>query len=65
MGSKELLHQIMEKVVITKYKTYRIPEGIEGVPVEEYFKGAHLPENLKGAKVYETEAGAVIAKQGE
>jgi len=53
----------MGKVVITKHKTYHIPEGVEGVPVEEYFNDTKLPDNLKGAKVYETIDGAIIAKQ--
>jgi len=53
----------MDRVIITKRKTYRLAEDARGTPVEEYFRHANLPAGLEGALVYQTEDGPVIARQ--
>ena len=51
-----------DRVIITKRKTYTLPEGAEGQPIEEAWPNAAIPDSLKGAKLYHTEDGPVIAK---
>ena len=51
------------RVIITKYRTFKLPAAAQGVPVADYFLGVTLPEPLRrsGAKVYETSDGPVVA----
>lgn len=53
----------MDRVIITKRKTYWLAEDAQGTPVEEYLPTANLPAGLQGALVYQTEDGPVIARQ--
>jgi hypothetical protein len=49
-----------ERVIITKRKTYILPEGAQGQPIEEAWPHAAIPDRLKGAKIYQTEDGPVV-----
>jgi hypothetical protein len=48
-------------VIITKRKTYILPENQQGQPVEEAWPKANIPASLRGAKIYQTEDGPVVA----
>jgi hypothetical protein len=50
-----------ERVIITKRKTYRLPEEQQGQPLEEAWPKARIPSHLKGAKLCQTEDGPVVA----
>ena len=50
-----------DRFIRTKHDVIPIPDGVEGTPVEDYFKGVALPESLKGAVVYELPEGTIIA----
>lgn len=50
------------RVIITKRKTYILPEDAQGQPIEQAWPKAAIPASLKGAKLYETEDGPVVAK---
>jgi hypothetical protein len=49
-----------ERVIITKRKTYILPEGTQGQPIEEAWPHAAIPNRLKDAKIYQTEDGPVV-----
>ena len=51
------------RTIVTNSKSYTLPIENEGIPIEDHMPNAIIPENLKGARVYETEDGAVIARQ--
>jgi hypothetical protein len=50
-----------DRVIITRRKTYTLPEGAQGQPIEEAWPKAVIPDSLKGAKIYQTEDGPVVA----
>ena len=50
-----------DRIIITNDRIYTIPEGVEGIPVEEAWPGAVLSPFVKGAKLYPTPQGPVIA----
>lgn len=52
-----------KRFIIRKNQIIEIPTGIEGVPVETYFKNINLPKSIKGALVYELPQGRYIARQ--
>ena len=49
------------RVIITKRKTYILPEDQQGQPVEKAWPNAKIPASLKGAKIYQTQEGPVVA----
>lgn len=52
-----------ERVIVTKYKTVKIPEGTIGTPIEKAWSETAIPERLKGALVYDLPDGQYIAQQ--
>jgi hypothetical protein len=50
------------RVIITKRKTYVLPEDAQGQPIEQAWPKARIPASLTGAKIYQTNDGPVIAK---
>ena len=51
-----------DRIVVTSRGLSRIPEGEDGIPIEEVYPGETLPRNLRGAKFYETPQGLVFGK---
>ena len=49
------------RVIITKRKTYILPEHQQGQPVKEAWPRTAIPASLRGARIYQTEDGPVIA----
>lgn len=49
-----------DRVILTKRKTYILPEDRQGQPVEEAWPNARIPASLRGAKIYQTQDGPVI-----
>jgi hypothetical protein len=51
-----------DRIVVTSRGLSRIPEGEDGIPIEEVYPGLRLPTALRGAKFYETPRGLVVGK---
>src|SRR5436190_2272801 len=51
-----------DRIVVTKRGLYRIPDGEDGIPLDEVYPGLRLPRSLQGAKFYETPQGVVVGK---
>src|SRR5271166_6107255 len=51
-----------DRIVVTSRGLSRIPEGEDGIPIEEVYPGETLPRNLRRAKFYETPQGLVFGK---
>ena len=51
-----------DRIVVTSRGLHRIPDGDDGIPIEEVYPGLGLPASLKGAKFYETPQGVVVGK---
>jgi hypothetical protein len=50
------------RVIVTKRKTYTLPEDAEGNPIDQAWSKAAISDSLRGTKVYQTEDGPVIAR---
>ena len=50
-----------ERIIVTSRGLSRLPEGEDGIPIEEVYPGEKLPRSLQGAKFYETLAGAYLS----
>jgi hypothetical protein len=51
-----------DRLIITSRGLGRLPEGEDGIPVEDVYPATSLPPSLKGAKFYETPQGLVLGK---
>src|SRR3954462_14219593 len=51
-----------DRLVITSHGLSRLPEGEDGIPVEEVYPGETLPRSLQGAKFYATSQGLILGK---
>jgi hypothetical protein len=51
-----------DRVIVTKGGLYSIPDGMEGIPIEEAFPGIKVPASMQGAKLYHTPQGTVVAR---
>src|SRR6266436_9950290 len=51
-----------ERIIVTARGLSRLPEGEDGIPVEEVYPGETLPRSLQGAKFYETSRGLILGK---
>ncbi len=51
-----------ERIIVTSRGLSRLPEGEDGIPIEEVYPGEKLPRSLQGAKFYETSQGLILGK---
>jgi hypothetical protein len=51
-----------DRIVVTSRGLCRVPEGDNGIPIEEVYPKESLPRSLQGAKFYETPQGLVLGK---
>src|SRR3954451_14897277 len=51
-----------DRLVITSRGLSRLPEGEDGIPIEEVYPGETLPRSLQGAKFYATSQGLILGK---
>jgi hypothetical protein len=51
-----------ERLIVTSRGLCRIPEGDDGIPVEEFYPEPVVPPWLRGTKVFETPEGVVLGK---
>jgi hypothetical protein len=51
-----------ERIVVTSRGICRVPEGDDGIPIEEVYPKDTLPRSLQGSKFYETPRGYVLGK---
>jgi hypothetical protein len=51
-----------ERIVVTSRGICRVPEGDNGIPIEEVYPRDTLPRSLQGSKFYETPQGYVLGK---
>jgi hypothetical protein len=51
-----------ERIIVTSRGLSRLPEGEDGIPIEEVYPGEKLPRSLQGAKFYETSRGLILGK---
>jgi hypothetical protein len=41
-----------ERIIVTSRGLSRLPEGEDGIPIEQVYPGEQLPRSLQGAKFY-------------
>jgi hypothetical protein len=51
-----------DRIIVTSRGLSRLPEGEDGIPIEEVYPGETLPRSLQGAKFYETSQGLILGK---
>lgn len=51
-----------KRLVVTSRGLCRVPEGDDGIPIEEVYPKDMLPRSLQGSKFYETPQGYVLGK---
>ena len=51
-----------ERLVVTSRGLCRIPQGDDGIPIEEVYPRDMLPRSLQGSKFYETPQGYLLGK---
>jgi hypothetical protein len=51
-----------DRLIVTSRGLCRVPEGDDGIPIEEVYPKDTLPRSLHGTKFYETPQGFVIGK---
>jgi hypothetical protein len=51
-----------ERIIVTSRGLSRLPEGDDGIPIEEVYPREMLPRSMQGAKFYETPQGFVLGK---
>jgi len=51
-----------DRLIVTSHGLRRLPEGDDGIPIEEVYPKDTLPRSLQGSKFYETPQGYVLGK---
>jgi hypothetical protein len=51
-----------DRLVVTSRGLCRVPEGDDGIPIEEVYPKDMLPRSVQGSKFYETPQGYVLGK---
>lgn len=51
-----------DRLVVTSRGLHRVPEGDDGIPIEEVYPRDMLPRSLQGSKFYETPQGYLLGK---
>jgi hypothetical protein len=51
-----------DRLVVTSHGLCRVPEGDDGIPIEEVYPKDMLPRSVQGSKFYETPQGYVLGK---
>src|SRR5215467_4026229 len=54
-----------QRLVVTSRGLCRVPEGDDGIPIEEVYPKDTLPRSLQGSKFYEIPQGYVLGNQLE
>jgi hypothetical protein len=51
-----------DRLIVTSRGLCRVPEGDDGIPIEEVYPPDMLPRSVQGSKFYETPQGYVLGK---
>lgn len=53
-----------ERIIINKYgRTWTIPKGMKGTPIQDKWPNTKIPKNLKDALIYNIDGQEIIAHQ--